>query len=140
MMEEAAATIRVEVREGALSIEPVRLEEPGRDGAAVVFHGIVRGQENGARIEAIEYECHVAMARVQLERIARRIARAHALSELVVLHRIGVVPVGETSLYLCAVSPHRPSAFAAAQELIEELKRDVPIWKHARGAHGIRER
>ena len=129
----AGPEIRVEIIEGPLPVDPVRLAEPGREGSVVEFHGIVRGMEGTEPISAIDYECHVAMARVQLERIARRIAAAHDLSELRVLHRIGVVPAGETSLYLRAVSPHRAAAFAASQELIEELKRDVPIWKHATG-------
>jgi len=105
----------------------------GDCGAVVEFQGIVRGSEAGVPIAAIDYECHVEMAKAQLGRIAEHVASFYELAEFTVLHRIGTVPVGETSLYLRAVAPHRREAFGAAMELIERLKKDVPIWKHTVG-------
>ena len=122
--------MRVEILDGPLPADRRLGCSGGMDGAVVEFQGIVRATEHGEPIAGIDYECHVEMARVQLTRIAEELAAAHALSELTVLHRVGLVPVGETSLYLRAVAPHRKEAFAAAQELIDRLKRDVPIWKH----------
>ena len=54
-------------------------------------------------------------------------------AEFIVVHRIGVIPVGESALYVRAVAPHRREAFVATMELIERLKKDVPIWKHPVG-------
>jgi len=126
--------VRVEIVEGPLA----RPGEMGAGdhacGAVVEFQGVVRGEENGAAIAALGYECHVEMARVQLTRIAEEVAAFFGLSSLVVLHRIGVIPVGETSLYVRAASKHRRAGIMAVDELIVRLKRDVPIWKHAVGS------
>lgn len=103
----------------------------GAMGAVVEFQGVVRGMEDGRPIDALDYECHDEMALVQLRRIAEEVARFYALDELHVVHRVGEIPVGETSLYVRAVSRHRREAFQAAEETIIRLKRDVPIWKHA---------
>lgn len=122
--------VRVEILESHLEADRSWGLPHGRDGAVVEFQGIVRETEEGAPIAALDYECHGSMADSQLRRIAEEVAALHGLSELTVLHRIGVVRRGEASLYVRAVAPHRREAFAATMELIERLKRDVPIWKH----------
>jgi len=114
---------------------PLRIERPfgltgGGCGAAVEFQGVVRDSEDGAPIAGIDYECHARMAEAQLCRIAQQLASFFDLEELIVLHRVGPVPVGETSLYVRAIATRRHDAFVAVMELIEQLKRDVPIWKH----------
>ncbi len=124
------AAVRVEIAGAPLSVPRELGSGSGASGAVVEFQGIVRDREDGSPIAGIDYECHLSMARVQLERIAGEVASFFQLRELVVLHRIGPVPAGEASLYVRAVSAHRREAFAAAAELIERLKRDVPIWKH----------
>jgi molybdopterin synthase catalytic subunit len=122
--------IRVEIVEGPLPV-PRELGFPtGTGGAVVEFQGVVRGTEDGRPIRGIGYECHREMARHQLQKISEGIVADHRLIELIVLHRVGPVPTGETSLYVRAVAPHREEAFAAAGDLITKLKRDVPIWKH----------
>jgi molybdopterin synthase catalytic subunit len=124
--------VKVEILSGPLAPDRA-LGLPSRsDGAVVEFQGVVRDVEDGTRIAAIDYECHVAMALTQLTRIAGEVAAFYALTDFTVLHRIGVVPAGEASLYVRAVAAHRREAFAAALEVIERLKRDVPIWKHPR--------
>jgi molybdopterin synthase catalytic subunit len=123
--------VRVEIMPSPLEADRSWGLPRGREGAVVEFQGIVREDEGGKPIRALEYECHVPMAQAQLERIASQVAAFYGLAELLVLHRIGAVPVGEASLYVRAVAVHRREAFAAALELIERLKRDVPIWKHA---------
>jgi molybdopterin synthase catalytic subunit len=102
----------------------------GGSGAVLEFHGVVRRIEEDRPIAGIDYECHVEMATRQLERIAHEIQARHGLRDLVVLHRIGPVAVGEPSLYVRAETGHRTEAFAAVMELIDRLKQDVPIWKH----------
>jgi molybdopterin synthase catalytic subunit len=110
---------------------PLRAAETdGTSGAVVEFHGVVRGVEEGRAIGGIDYECHVEMASRQLERIAEETAAKFGLSDLVVRHRVGRIAVGEPSLYVRAEAPHRREAFVAVMELIERLKKDVPIWKH----------
>jgi len=121
--------VRVEIAEAPLQVERSLGLPGGVDGAIVEFQGIVRENEAGDLIEAIDYTSHLEMARIQLSRIAEEVAEAYRLSTLVVLHRIGIVPVGETSLYVRAIAPHRREAFEAAEALIVRLKEDVPIWK-----------
>jgi molybdopterin synthase catalytic subunit len=126
--------VRVEIVQQAIEVDRELGFATGDCGAVVEFQGIVRGTEAGVPIAAIDYECHIEMAKAQLRRIAEEVATFYTVAEFVVLHRIGTVAVGETSLYIRSVAPHRREAFAAAMELIERLKKDVPIWKHPKGS------
>lgn len=129
--------VRTEIVEQRLGFDrSFGIVEPAVCGAVVEFQGVVRDTEEGEEIQALEYECHVAMAEAQLSSIAQDIATGHRLADLTVFHRIGKIPVGDTSLYVRAVAGHRQEAFAAVMELIDRLKRDVPIWKHPVRKHG----
>jgi len=122
--------IRIEIVRTPLAFDrPMGLSALDR-GAVVEFQGIVRGIEDGEPIGAIDYECHEEMARAQLEKIAWEVAAAQELSDITILHRIGPVAAGETSLYIRTVATHRREAFDAAMTTIERIKQDVPIWKH----------
>ncbi len=101
----------------------------GKAGAIVDFYGVVRGQEKEAPIEALEYEAYLAMAEKQLAEIAERLAEKFGAMEVEVEHRIGAVPAGEPSLHVRVRAAHRSEAFGLAEAIIDELKRDVPIWK-----------
>jgi molybdopterin synthase catalytic subunit len=122
--------VRVEIVEGSLSVPRGIGYDPGPAGAIVEFHGVVRDEEEGRPIRGIDYECHRKMAQHQLQQIASEIASTYGLLEFVVLHRVGPVMAGETSLYVRAIASHRGEAFAAAADLITRLKDDVPVWKH----------
>lgn len=98
-------------------------------GAVVRFTGTVRGTENGAPIAALEYAAYTTMALRELERLLRATAEAHGLSSARVVHRLGIVPVGEAAVILEVTAPHRTAAFAAIQEFMDRMKIDVPIWK-----------
>jgi molybdopterin synthase catalytic subunit len=98
-------------------------------GAAVQFLGIVRGSEEGSAISAIEYEAHQRMAEHQFNLLFEELEKRWPLESVRLVHRLGVVKVGEPSLWVEVVSPHRGEAFAACQWLIDEMKRVVPIWK-----------
>ena len=100
-------------------------------GAAVYFAGVVRGSEEGAAIRAIDYEAFEKMARHQFEMIFQEMERRWPIESVRLVHRLGVVKVGEPSLWVEVVAPHRGEAFAACQLLIDEMKRTVPIWKKA---------
>ena len=100
-------------------------------GAAVYFAGVVRGSEEGAVIQAIDYESFEKMVRHQFELIFQEIEKRWPIESVRLVHRLGVVKVGEPSLWVEIVAPHRGEAFAACQFLIDEMKRTVPIWKKA---------
>ena len=101
-------------------------------GAAVSFTGVVRGIEEGAAIQAIEYESFQRMAERQFGLLFDEMEKRWPVESVRLVHRIGVVNVNEPSLWVEVIAPHRAEAFAACQWLIDEMKRLVPIWKKAR--------
>ena len=98
-------------------------------GAVIVFQGIVRNMEDGVAINAIDYESFNEMACHQFELIFEDINRQWPIESVRLVHRIGVVPVNEPSLWVEIIAAHRAEAFAACQFLIDEMKVRVPIWK-----------
>ena len=102
-------------------------------GAAVYFAGVVRGDEDGSRIDAIDYEAFEQMARHQFDLIFREMEKRWPIESVRLVHRIGIVKVNEPSLWVEVIAPHRGEAFAACQYLIDEMKRVVPIWKKPLG-------
>ena len=99
-------------------------------GAVVEFLGIVRDSEDGEPIFAIEYETFREMAEHQLEILAEKYTQQYGLFNLICIHRIGNVPIGEASLFIRISSTHRAESFAAMTEFISDLKKVIPIWKH----------
>ncbi len=135
---EAAFTHEKETAEGhffALTRQPIDVAAlrrkllQGRDGALVLFEGVVRDNSNGRKTRYLDYECYEAMAIKVLERIGVEIAGAHAISRIALVHRLGRMEIGEASVVVMAASPHRRAAFNAALEGIDRLKKTVPIWK-----------
>jgi len=115
---------------GPIAIRPHDL--PSREvGACVEFQGIVRELENGQLLEGLHYESYESMASRQLERIFEKLGREHCCLEVMFVHRLGWVPVGEASLFLRVVAKHRGEALAFCSAAIDWMKRDVPIWKRA---------
>jgi len=126
-----------------------RLATP-EDGAVVGFLGRTRdspgtpapGQEAeaarhaGRSVEALEYEAHEGMALDILGAIAEEIATRFGVERIAIVHRTGEVPLGEVSVAIVAVSPHRDAAFEAARYAIDETKARAPIWKAERFADG----
>jgi molybdopterin molybdotransferase len=103
--------------------------QPGAVGAWLEFRGVVRGEENGQAIRAIEYEAYSEMAGREIRRLLQEISARHPCRAAKVIHRVGVIPVGETAIYVGVASPHRGEAFALLAEFMDRLKQDVPIWK-----------
>jgi len=101
-------------------------------GAVVYFTGVVRGCEEGAPIEAIDYEAFKPMAEHQFQLLFNEMGNRWPIESVRLVHRLGVVRVNEPSLWVEVVAPHRGEAFAACQWLIDEMKRLVPIWKKPR--------
>src|SRR6266581_8271012 len=100
-------------------------------GAVVYFLGVVRGEEEGAVINAIEYETFQRMAEHQFRLLFDEMEKRWPIESVRLIHRVGVVKTNEPSLWVEVVAPHRGEAFAACQWLIDEMKRVVPIWKKA---------
>ncbi len=105
-------------------------------GAVVNFLGVVRGREEGQRIQAIEYEAFEQMVRHQFNLLFDEMEQRWPLESVRLIHRLGEVKVNEPSLWVEVVAPHRGEAFAACQWLIDEMKRVVPIWKKPVSAEG----
>jgi molybdopterin synthase catalytic subunit len=101
----------------------------GIDGAIVTFHGVVRNNTRGRATTRLEYECYETMAIRKMAEIGREIAAQHAISRIVIIHRLGTLEIGEASVIVVVASPHRRPAFEAALEGINRLKKTVPIWK-----------
>jgi molybdopterin synthase catalytic subunit len=98
-------------------------------GAAVYFLGVVRGDEEGNAISAIEYEAFEKMVTHQFNLLFDEMEKRWPIESVRLVHRLGVVKVNEPSLWVEVIVPHRGEAFAACQWLIDEMKRVVPIWK-----------
>jgi MoaE-MoaD fusion protein len=101
----------------------------GADGAVVVFEGTVRNQTRGRRTLYLEYEAYEGMAQKQLEELAQQALDRFPVRDVRVVHRLGRLEIGETSVAIVVASAHRAAAFDACRWLIDTLKRTVPIWK-----------
>ncbi len=99
-------------------------------GAVVMFEGIVRAEENGRRIVALDYRTYDPMAERELKRLADSAVSAFDLAMLLVLHSRGLVPEGNCSFLLVTAAKNRKPALLAMDWFIDALKRDVPIWKY----------
>lgn len=108
----------------------------GTDGAIVVFDGVVRNNTKGRATRFLDYECYEAMAVQMMAQIGREIAAAHAIGRIAMVHRLGRMNIGETSVSIVVTAPHRRPAFDAALEGINRLKKLVPIWKKEYFADG----
>ena len=99
------------------------------DGAVVSFLGVVRNFAEGRSVVAMEYHCYREMARRELEALEAEASRRWPLGRIALVHRIGLLQLGEASVAIVAASPHRAEAFDACRYLIDSLKECVPIWK-----------
>lgn len=130
---------RVHVRVGRDPLDVVgvlsRVGTEG-DGAVVLFLGNVRNHHEGRSVEGILYEGYEPMAEDLLGVIAREAVERFGVTRIAVEHRLGGLEVGETSVALAVSSPHRAEGFEAAQWLMEELKRRIPVWKKERFTEG----
>jgi MoaE-MoaD fusion protein len=99
------------------------------DGAAVVFEGIVRDNTRGRRTLYLDYEAYEAMALKQMEALATEARQRFAVRAVSILHRLGRLEIGETSVLIVIASAHRSAAFEACRWIIDTLKKTVPIWK-----------
>jgi molybdopterin synthase catalytic subunit len=101
----------------------------GEDGAVVVFDGIVRNNTRARRTLFLVYEAYQEMALRQMKALAEEAIALHGVRRVAMVHRLGRLEVGETSVLIAVSSAHRAQAFEACRWLIDTLKKTVPIWK-----------
>ncbi|HLW79236.1 MAG TPA: molybdenum cofactor biosynthesis protein MoaE [Terriglobia bacterium] len=106
------------------------------DGAVVVFEGIVRDNLGGRRTLYLEYEAYQPMALAKMEEIALEARLKFPVDRIGMIHRVGRIEIGETSVAIVVTSAHRRAAFEACHYLIDRLKQVVPIWKKEYFADG----
>ena len=101
----------------------------GDDGAALAFEGIVRNQTRGRKTLYLDYEAYEPMALQEMEALAGEALSKFQVRDVALVHRLGRLQIGETSVLIAVASAHRAAAFDACRWLIDTLKRRVPIWK-----------
>ncbi|MGA2889146.1 MAG: molybdenum cofactor biosynthesis protein MoaE [Terracidiphilus sp.] len=119
----------------ALTREPIDAEKlvaaikRGEDGAVVVFDGIVRNNTHGRETLYLDYEAYEEMAAKQINALAQEARSRFGILQVTLVHRLGRLEIGETSVLIAVASAHRAPAFEACRWLIDTLKKTVPIWK-----------
>ena len=99
------------------------------DGAVVVFDGIVRNESRGRRTLHLDYEAYEEMAAKQMAELATQACARFGVRHVTIVHRLGRLDIGETSVLIVVASAHRGQAYEASRWLIDTLKRQVPVWK-----------
>jgi molybdopterin synthase catalytic subunit len=99
-------------------------------GGIVLFSGVVRDETGGRRVKYLEYEAHAPMAVAKMREIAAAVReRWPGVRRVALVHRIGRLEIGESSVMIAVASPHRHEAFEACHFAIDTLKATVPVWK-----------
>ena len=126
-----APPVRIaEIRDTALSVDEVlsAVGDPAAGGIAL-FVGTVRQQDSGRAVTRLEYSAHPSAGQV-LRELAERVAQQYNASAVAVTHRVGSLGIGELAVVAAVACPHRGEAFDACEQLVDELKHTVPLWKH----------
>jgi molybdopterin synthase catalytic subunit len=127
------------IRDTPLSLDEV-YAAVGDDaaGGTAVFVGTVRDHDAGKGVTALSYSAHPS-AEQELRRVAEKVAADFPVRALAAVHRIGDLRVTDAAVIVAVSCAHRGEAFAACRRLIDDLKHEVPIWKHQRFADGTEE-
>jgi MoaE-MoaD fusion protein len=107
----------------------VRLVRAPEDGAIVTFDGFVRNQFHNRPTLYLDYEAYESMALAKMREIGVHLHEKFAIHRVAMVHRLGRLEIGETSVFIAVSAPHRAAAFDACRLAIDILKRTVPIWK-----------
>src|SRR5246127_5445984 len=122
--------MRVEITDAVIpAAEIVAGIKAGSDGAVCVFDGIVRDNTRGRKTLYLDYEAYREMALEQMRALAGEAVAKFGVRDVALVHRLGKLGVGETSVLVVVASAHRGAAFDACRWLIDTLKKTVPIWK-----------
>ena len=131
-------TIRITAEPIGVTEAEALVADPAAGGTCI-FSGTVRDHSPAGAVTALRYEAWEELAVARLRAIAEEMAATWPLRRIAILHRIGELPVGETSVVVAASAAHRDEAFAACRHGIERLKDDVPIWKQEVLTSGVAE-
>ena len=101
----------------------------GADGAVCVFDGVVRNNTRGRQTLFLDYEAYEGMALQQMDVLGTEAIAKFGVRDVALVHRLGRLQVGESSVLIVVASAHRGAAFEACRWLIDTLKKTVPIWK-----------
>ncbi len=118
-----------------ITTEPLNIGEiarrvvPENCGAIVTLDGFVRKFTKGRETQYLVYEAYQPMALKEMEKLIENAKARFDIENIGIVHRLGKMEIGETSVVISVASPHRRAAFEACEWLIKELKRTVPIWK-----------
>jgi molybdopterin synthase catalytic subunit len=99
------------------------------DGATVTFDGFVRNQSHNRPTLYLDYEAYESMALAKMREIGAQLHEKYRIHRVAIVHRLGRLEIGETSVFIAVSAPHRAAAFDACRFAIDTLKRTVPIWK-----------
>ncbi len=134
---ELSSPTRTYLTRGAIPAdELITASKRGSDGAVVVFDGIVRDNTRGRRTLFLDYEAYEEMAERQIAELAGQSVERFGVRGVTLVHRLGRLEIGETSVLIIVASAHRGAAFEACRWLIDTLKKTVPIWKKETFADG----
>ena len=127
-MAEPARDAHVRLTRAPIDTAALAVPSPA-DGGVCVFLGVVRDQSGGRAVRHLEYEAYEEMALPMMEEIAREARGRWPVTEVRIVHRLGRLEIGETSVAVAVTAPHRGAAFEACRYAIDTLKATVPIWK-----------
>ena len=123
-------SVSVLLTDGIISVKSfIDQVESVVSGAVVSFSGNVRDHDHGKEVLGLTYEIHPTTAEA-LERVVREVSANHNVSSVAVSHRYGTIPIGESALIIAVAAAHREEAFRACANLVDEIKAQIPIWKH----------
>lgn len=108
------------------------------DGAVACFLGRVRDRSDGEAVHRLDYEAYTSMALAEMRRIAATARDRHGVTTVALVHRTGALAVGEIAVAVVTTSAHRGAALDSCRDVIDAVKRDVPIWKREHRADGAR--
>jgi molybdopterin synthase catalytic subunit len=132
-----AAVLRAHVGEAPLDVaEHAALVDRAAAGAVVTFAGVVRDHDGGRAVRGLEYSAHPTARKIVAEVAADVAARATGVRAIAVSHRVGPLGIGDVALACAVAADHRKEAFVACAELVDEVKRLLPVWKHQLFADG----
>ena len=118
-----------------VTTEPINIQavndsvKRSTDGAVVTFDGIVRDNFDGRAVRYLAYEAYAPMAEKKMAEIATAVRQKFAIGDIAMVHRIGRLDIGESSIVIAVAAPHRHAAFEACAYAMDRVKEEVPIWK-----------
>jgi molybdopterin synthase catalytic subunit len=135
-----AEVVRAAIGEGVLDVaEHAALVEHAGAGAVVTFAGVVRDHDGGRAVSGLTYSAHPTAANIVAEVAADVAGRAEGVRAVAVSHRVGTLGIGDVALACAVAADHRQAAFTTCAELVDEVKRRLPVWKHQAFADGTDE-